>query len=285
MPDTMHRFAEALRSLLDERNPQHFDAAWDAEGVDALGWSALARAVPGETPAWESTLDEADGLLLRLLDRVPRLASGPTDAARHIATFRLPQLERLQHATAAALVGLRYGAAGLATVVADRHAPRARRYFAFLGLAERHPPREWPIFARYLVPDAHHAFVGAAAEAARFYPETDAATLVIRLFRATWNDRHLRTFLAPRILRSLYELADPATLPFLRDILVAGYTHRDPLQCEVTQALLAVERLTGVLEPSSKFPTTTSPAVRRRMQDAERRWRREARTLAPVTVI
>lgn len=261
------------------------ETAWAQVALDEQGWSALSRAWLADTPEWETTLDEVDGLLLQLLEQLPPLGRGSSAAAQHLTTFRVPQIERLQHATAAALVGQRFGAAGLATVIADRQAPTARRYFAFLALAERHPRREWPIFARYLVPDAHHAFVGAAAEAARYYPQTNATSLLIQLFQSVWRARHLRAFLAPRILRSLWELDDPAALPFLRDVLVAGHTHRDPIRCEVTQALVIVERLTGTIEPSSKFPSASSPHVRRRVREAGRRWRRETRRLVPVTVI
>src|SRR5213595_2533494 len=84
---------------------------------------------------------------------------------RHLVTFRVPELERWQHAAAAALVGARWGVAGLRTVIADTQAPLGRRYFAFLALAERHPKEAWPLFAKYLqTPGAHHAFVAAAVE-------------------------------------------------------------------------------------------------------------------------
>src|SRR5207244_1351840 len=109
------------------------------------------------------------------------------------------------HAAAAALVGHRYGVAGLRTVIADQDAPLARRYFAFLALAELHPPRAWPVFARYLIPDAHHAFQGAAVEAARFYPVDDPAapsaqkvTRVITQAEAAFEES--RTTLTPVVV-------------------------------------------------------------------------------------
>src|SRR5258708_23204312 len=89
----------------------------------------------------------------------------------HVVTFRVPELERWQHAAAAALVGARWGIAGLRTVISDTGAPLGRRYFAFLALAERHPDGAWPLFERYLVaPGPHPPFVAAAGEAAPSYP-------------------------------------------------------------------------------------------------------------------
>jgi len=173
----------------------------------------------------------------------------------------------------------------LRTVVADEAAPLARRYFAFLALAERHPPSEWPLFARYLTPGAHHAFLGAAAEAARFYPEADAAGRLVALFDAVRDDLHLRAFLSRRIMESLYVLGDPSTLPFFRTLLTAGYTDPDPEQCEVTRALVMVRRLTGRVEPNSKFPDPEAPGVLEVLGDAEALFQRRRETLRPVSVI
>lgn len=258
---------------------------WESVDLDALGWSALLEAWQQDAPAWETTLDEVDGLLLRLLDRLPVLVRDASGPVAHIEMFRIPQLERLQHATAAALVSQRFGPAGLVTVVKDALAPLARRYFAFLALAEHHPKREWPVFERYLVPEAHHAFVGTAAEAARFYPEKKAAMLLMRLFDEVREDLHLREFLAPRILRSLYVLNDPITLGFLRGLLVAGHTHQHPAHCEVTQALVIVRRLTGRVEPSSKFPEGSERARDVQVRGAEHALRRATEALEPVAVI
>jgi hypothetical protein len=285
MPETVFQFAEALRRLLRATTPASFEAAWQAEGLDELGWDALSRAWRSDAHRWERALDEADGLLLRLLDRIPVLSAPATPAAVHVRTFREPALERLQHATAAALVAQRYGVAGLRTVVADEEAPLARRYFAFLALAERHPPGEWPLFARYLTPGAHHAFLGAAAEAARFYPQAGAAGRLMELFDAVRGDLHLRSFLSPRILASLFVLADPATLPFFRALLTSGYTDPDPEHCEVTRALVMVRRFTGRLEANSKFPDVSAANVPEALAQAEELYERRSAALRPVVVI
>jgi len=285
MPETVFQFAAALRRLLHAHGPEEFEAVWGAERLEDLGWDALGRAWRADAGRWERALDEADGLLLRLLDRLPVLAASAEPAAVHVRTFREPELERLQHATAAALVAQRFGVAGLRTVVADEAAPLARRYFAFLALAERHPPSEWPLFARYLTPDAHHAFLGAAAEAARFYPDGDAAARLVELFDAVRGDLHLRSFLSPRILESLYVLADPGTLPFFRSLLTAGYTDPDPEHCEVTRALVMVRRLTGNVEPNSKYPDPDAAGVAEALAQAERLFEQGSGRLRPVTVI
>src|SRR5204862_50909 len=130
----------------------------------------------------------------------------------HLVTFRVPELERWQHAAAAALAGARWGVAGLRTVIADTAAPLGRRYFAFLALAERHPEGAWPLFERYLVtPGAHHAFVAAAVEAARFY--AGHAEVLERLFQRIRGDQLLRRFLGPKILESLHVLGEERTPP------------------------------------------------------------------------
>ena len=285
MPETVFQFAEALRALLKARGPEEFDARWSVEHPEELGWDALPRAWRADTGAWERALDESDGLLLRLLDRLPGLADAETQAAVRVRTFRAPALERLQHATAAALVAQRFGVAGLRWVVADESAPLARRYFAFLAVAERHPASGWPLFARYLTTDAHHAFVGVATEAARFYPHAPAARRLVELFDAVRGDLHLRAFLSPRILQSLYVLADPATLPFFRALLVAGFTDADPLHCEVTRALVMVRRFTGRMEPNTKYSDLKAAGVGEALAAAERAFERRRGALHPVAVI
>jgi len=285
MPETVFQFAEALRALLKARGPEEFDARWSVEHPEELGWDALPRAWRADTGAWERALDESDGLLLRLLDRLPGLADAETQAAVRVRTFRAPALERLQHATAAALVAQRFGVAGLRWVVADESAPLARRYFAFLAVAERHPASGWPLFARYLTTDAHHAFVGVATEAARFYPHAPAARRLVELFDAVRGDLHLRAFLSPRILQSLYVLADPATLPFFRALLVAGFTDADPLHCEVTRAVVMVRRFTGRMEPNTKYSDLKAAGVGEALAAAERAFERRRGALHPVAVI
>ncbi len=285
MPEAVFQFAEVLRGLLRAVTAQQFERTWSQSRAEALGWGALRRAWRMDAARWEVALDEVDGLLLRLLDRLPVIAAGAEPAAVKVRTFRLPQLERLQHATAAALVAQRYGVAGLRTVLADEGAPLARRYFAFLALAERHPPSEWPVFARYLNPSAHHAFLGAAAEAARFYPEADPAGRLVELFDAVRGDFQLRSFLSPRILASLYVLGDPRTLDFFRDLLIAGFTDPDPEHCEVTRALVVIRRLTGRLEPNAKYPDLGAPEVHRALEQAEKLFERRRAALTPVSVI
>ncbi len=285
MPETVFRFAETLRYLLHAVTPEEFKRLWVAQSVDRLGWDILARIRQRNSANCERALDEVDGLLLRLLDRLPVLAADPEPPAVHIRTFLIPALERLQHASAATLVGHRYGVAGLRTVIADTDAPLARRYFAFLGLAELHPPGEWPVFARYLTPMAHHAFQGAAAEAARFYRNDGPAGRLVELFDAVRSDLHLRTFLSPRILGSLYVLGDPRTLPFFRDLLTAGFTDQDPERCEVTRALVMVRHLTGTTEPNSKYPDPDSPEVLRAIAEAAAAFEQSRAVLTPVIVI
>jgi hypothetical protein len=279
------RFAEALRDLLAARSPTMFERRWSDRRIANVGWHALARARRDEGPEWETTLDEVDGLLLRLLDRVPVLAAGAGVECDQIRAFRLVELERLQHATAAALVGQRYGSAGLRTVIDDQIAPLGRRYFAFLVLAEQHPRPAWPLFARYLTPHAHHAFVGVAAEAARFYIAPEATKLLVALFESVRHDLQLRSFLSPRILQSLFVLGDPAILPFIRGLLTTGYTNAEPERCEITRALVMIRRFTGRVEPSAKFGDAGRRPVTAALNRAERAYRRRRRTLLPVRVI
>src|SRR3990172_3768261 len=86
MPETVFQFAEVLRRLLYAGDPQGFEAVWVAEGLEDLGWDALGRAWRADAGRWERALDEADGLLLRLLDRLPVLAASAEPAARHLPT-------------------------------------------------------------------------------------------------------------------------------------------------------------------------------------------------------
>lgn len=267
------------------RAPESFENRWETMALPSLGWDALALARRMDVVYWEGVLDEVDGLLLRLLDRLPMLERKSGVAARALRTFRLPEIERLQHATAAALVGQRYGAAGLRAVVADAGAPLGRRYYAFLALGERHPPTAWPSFARYLTPEAHHAFLGVAAEAARFYPDSDAASRLTDLFDNVRTDLHLRTFLSPRILESLFVLNDPGTLPFFEDLLVLGHTDADPERCEVTRALVMVRRFTGTLAPNTKFADPDDKLVPTVLDQAEATFERYRDVLRPVAVI
>jgi len=271
-------FAAGLERLLAVRDAGEFEATWTALDIQRTGWEVLALARRANTETLEPVLTQIDQRLRALLERCRAMLEP------HLTTFRMPELERWQHAAAAALVGARWGVAGLRTVIADTAAPLARRYFAFLALAERHPVGAWPVFERYLrAPGAHHAFVAAAAEAARYYPEH--AGVLLALFERIRGDQMLRRFLGPKILESLYVLADPAALPLFEELLVAGHTDGDLDRCEVTRALVAVRKLTGRVAPSAKFPDVAAPVVQETLDEAQRRFDAERDRLEPVTVI
>ena len=272
------RFVGALERLLSARDAAAFEAVWSAHDLDQLGWEALALARRADAERLELPLAQLDRRLLAVLERTRGFLEP------HLVTFRVPEVERWQHAAAAALVGARWGVAGLRTVVADTQAPLARRYFAFLGLAERHPAGAWPLFERYLLtPGAHHAFVAAAVEAARYYP--GRANVLVRLFERIRGDQMLRRFLGPKILASLYVLSEPGSLPLLEGLLVTGHTDADVDRCEVTRALVAVRKLTGRVAPSAKFADASAEDVCRALDAAERRFEAARDTLQPVTVI
>jgi hypothetical protein len=276
--DRLCAFAAALEPLLTAPDAAEFEAIWERERLAEVGWEALAGARRSGSAALEPALAVLDRRLLAILERGRALSD------QHVVTFRIPELERWQHATAAALVSARWGVAGLRTVIDDTRAPFARRYFAFLALAERHPPEAWAVFERYLrAPRAHHAFVAVAAEVARFYP--GRAPQLIALFERVRDDQLLRRFLGPRVLESLHLLGDRRALPLFQELLVTGHTDPDPDRCEVTRALVAVRKLTGELAPSSKFPDPDRPEVRRVLDVAERRFEEARDRLEPVTVI
>ncbi|MCH7716994.1 MAG: hypothetical protein IH876_12750 [Gemmatimonadetes bacterium] len=285
MPEPIFRFAEALRALLSTRTPDAFEDVWESLHVSDLGWTALQRAWRHDQRYGETTSGEVDGLLLRLLDRVSVITAHGGETAQRVRTFRRSELERLQHAAAAALVAQRFGAAGLCTVLEDDAAPVARRYFSFFSLAERHPPTQWSLFATYLRADAHYAFVGAAAETARYYPTENAVEKLVSLFDTTRSDLILRTFLSPRILESLFVLSDPVTLPFFRGLLTSGYTDSQPEYCEVTRALVMVRRFTGAIEPSVKYSDSRDPDLPEFLGRAEQAFEAWRETLHPVVVI
>ena len=276
--DRLCAFAAGLESLLATRDSAEFEATWERQALNRVGWEALALARRADSATLGPILSAVDHRLLAVLERC-RAFLDP-----HVVTFRIPELERWQHAAAAALVGARWGAAGLKTVIADVAAPLGRRYFAFLALAERHPPGAWPVFARYLrAPGAHHAFLAAAAEAARYYP--GHATELLALFERIRADELLRRFLGPRILESLYVLGDAAALPLFEELAVTGHTDADPDRCEVTRALVAIRKLTGRVAPSSKYADTARPEVRRALDAAQRRFDAERDGLESVRVI
>ena len=274
----LYRFAGALEPLLAAPDAVAFERAWETARLDRLAWDALTLARRGDAGVLEAALHQVDRRLLAVLERC-RAFLDP-----HLVTFRVPELERWQHAAAAALVGARWGVAGLRTVIADTGAPLARRYYAFLALAERHPEGAWPLFERYLVtPGAHHAFVAAAVEAARYY--SGHAELLVRLFQRIRGDQLLRRFLAPKILESLYVLGEACSLPLFEELLVAGHTDPDVDRCEVTRALVAVRRLTGRVASSSKFADGADAALRQTLDDAERHFEATRHRIVPVVVI
>ena len=282
MLTSMHGFAEALRALLDTHSAVQVDARWRHDRLEERGWDALAAVERSTDPGVVPILDETDGLLLRLLDRLPLLARGVGGA--RLRTFRLPALERLQHATAAALVAHRYGTAGLATVATDLRAPTPRRYHALLLLARLHARATWPLFRRYLVPEAHHAFLGVAAEAARYYPSARPARSLVALFDAVRGDLQLRAFLGPRLLESLFVLADPVAVPLYQQLAAAGHTAADPARCEVSHALVMLRRLTGEVPANSKFPEDEPTAVAW-LDRAEAQYEADRHVLRPVAVL
>lgn len=272
------RLADALERLLSAGDATAFERAWKTLGLDRVAVDALALARGADTEVLEPALAQVDRRLLAVLERC-RAFLDP-----HVVTFRVPELERWQHAAAAALVGARWGVAGLRTVIADTRAPLARRYFAFLALAGRHPEAAWPVFERYLVtPGAHHAFVAAAVEAARYYP--GRADVLVALFQRIRGDEMLRRFLGPKILDSLYVLGEEPSLPLFEELLVTGHTDPDGGRCEVTRALVAVRKVTGRVASSSKFTDADADVVRRTLDDAERRFEEERDRIVPVTVI
>ena len=96
------RFADALEQLLAAPDAAAFECVWDALRVDRLAWDALALARRADTDAVEPALAQVDRRLLAVLERCRAFLD------RHLVTFRVPELERWQHAAAAALVGARW---------------------------------------------------------------------------------------------------------------------------------------------------------------------------------
>jgi hypothetical protein len=281
MDPHLHRFAESLRDLVSAPSAESVEACWHARALEDEGWRGLDAVAHSTDPAVVPVLEEVDHLLSLALDHLPAIAD---EGSGRVRGFRIPALERLQHATAAALVAHRFGTAGLATVVADVRSPLARRYRAFVLLARLHQPATWPLIRRYLHPEAHYAFLGTAVEAARFYPAEQPAGPLVELFHAIRGDRHLRAYLGPRLLASLFVLGDPVALPLYRELAIAGHTDPDPCCCEVTHALVMLRRLTGELGPSSKF-AESGPAVAAWVDAAEARLATERFRLRPVALL
>jgi hypothetical protein len=105
------------------------------------------------------------------------------------------------------------------------------------------------------------------------------------LFQRIRGDQLLRRFLGPKILESLYVLAEERTLPLFEELLVTGHTDPDVDRCEVTRALVAVRRLTGRVAQNSKFADGDDPAVLRTLDDAERHFDEQRDRFVPVVVI
>jgi hypothetical protein len=124
-----------------------------------------------------------------------------------------------------------------------------------------------------------------AAESARFYPSEGAASALVELFDVTRADVHLRSFLSPRILESLFVLSNPVTLPFFRGLLTSGYADPQPEYCEVTCALVMVRRFTGAIEPNVKYGDTDEQSVREAIDRAELLLEARRDELHPVVVI
>src|SRR5256884_9477273 len=109
----LYRFAGALEGRLAAPDAEAFGRAWGAAPVDRVAWEALGSARRADSEALEPALDQVDRRLLAMLERC-RAFPDP-----HVITFRVPEVERWQHAAAAALVGARWGVAGLRPRVAD----------------------------------------------------------------------------------------------------------------------------------------------------------------------
>lgn len=273
------RFAALLDELQAADGPEAIERRWLAGRVERLGRDALALGRRAGAEALLGPLEEVDRKLLAALRHLRRLDD------RHISTFRVPALERMQHAAAAALTGSRWGIAGLRTVIADQAAPLGRRYFAFLGLVERHHPDEWPLFERVLdTPTAHHAFLAASADAARYYG-APAAVALVALFNRIRRDDHLRRFLGPHILGSLLVIGGPEALALARELLITGHAARDPECCEITRALVIVRRVTGSIEPNVKFPNLDDPRVEAHLDAAEGLFERNRDEIPSVVLI
>ncbi|HKE90661.1 MAG TPA: hypothetical protein VKB45_10005, partial [Gemmatimonadales bacterium] len=109
--DRLRAFIAALEPLLTASDAPGFEAVWEREQLAEVGWEALAQARRAGAAALAPLLAALDRRLLAVLERSRAFAD------LHVVTFRIPELERWQHATAAALVGARWGGAGLRTVI------------------------------------------------------------------------------------------------------------------------------------------------------------------------
>ncbi len=78
------------------RDAAAFEAEWITQDLQQVGWEALALARRANTEALEPVLAEVDRRLLAVLERCRAFIDS------HLVTFRVPELERWQHAAAAA---------------------------------------------------------------------------------------------------------------------------------------------------------------------------------------
>ena len=80
-------------------------------------------------------------------------------------------------------------------------------------------------------------------------------------------------------------LADIDSLPFFQELLVVGHTHRDPIYCEITRAVVMVERFTGKLQENSKFADVRSPEVKAAMDSAVDVYERHRHRFLPLALL
>src|SRR5438034_381775 len=94
------RLVDALERLLTARDAAAFERVWEASHLDRMAWEVLALArradaadaPPAPRAPLERALDQVDRRLLAVLDRCRAFLD------RHLATFRVPELERWQRA-------------------------------------------------------------------------------------------------------------------------------------------------------------------------------------------
>src|SRR5438876_12012952 len=89
------QLAAALERLLVADDPGQFERVWEELALDRLAWEALALARRADTAVVEHALAQVDRLLLGLMGRFRAVRGDP-----HSMTFRLPEMERVQHAAA-----------------------------------------------------------------------------------------------------------------------------------------------------------------------------------------
>src|SRR6266705_3232263 len=166
-------FAAGLERLLVAKSAAELEATWDEQNLGQLGWEALALARRANTEALEPALTVVDRRLLAALERCRSFLEP------HIVTFRVPELERWQHAAAAAVEAARYYPGQAANVIAlfqrIRGDEMLRRFLAPKILASLYvlgDPAALPLFEELLIaghtdPDAGRCEVTRALVAVR----------------------------------------------------------------------------------------------------------------------